>query len=138
MLLRSSRCSGRGCPADAAPNSKPNTRWDGLAPRPGISDAQNPVLKPLKTDAKLVDSISQEVGLGPAQFVPHLAQPLQPDKALVLCFSGQFGKPLQEKGMIRLPPGKGRLAFVALDLSLFANLRKCKLRLWQLAATHGL
>src|ERR1035441_10166645 len=29
-------------------------------------------------------------------------------------------------GMIRLPPGTGRLSFWALDLSLFAKLRNCK------------
>lgn len=37
-----------------------------------------------KTDPQFVDSVAQEVGFGPPQFVAPIAQPLQPEVALVL------------------------------------------------------
>ena len=52
-----------------------------------MEEVKNPVLNSLEADAKLVDSIPQKIGLGP-QLVPYRAQPLQSEKALVLCFCG--------------------------------------------------
>ena len=48
-----------------------------------MEELQDPVLESLKTDPELVDSISQEIGFGTAQFVPCLAESLQSKEALV-------------------------------------------------------
>ena len=61
-----------------------------------MEELQNPVVDSLEADAKLVNAVAQEVGLGPSQFVAHRTEALQSDVALVLHFHGQFGEPVQE------------------------------------------
>jgi len=50
----------------------------------------------LKADAQFVNSIAQEVGFGPPQFVAHFPQPLHSEITLVLHFGVQFAEPFQE------------------------------------------
>ena len=44
-FARSSRCTGRGCPDDAAPNSTPDRRSAGPAPTPDTSGARPPAAR---------------------------------------------------------------------------------------------
>jgi hypothetical protein len=59
-----------------------------------VEKVQNPVVDSLKADAEFVNAIAQEIRFRPPQFVPHLAQPLQAQKTLVLDLLGQAAEPL--------------------------------------------
>ena len=80
-----------------------------------------------KTDPEFVDSIAQEVRFGPPQFVAHLAQPLQPEVALILNLRGQFTEPLQERARSAYVPIEDDSCLGHFDPSLFAILRNCNL-----------
>jgi len=67
----------------------PNHRCD--RPWKKYSD---PVVNSSKAAPQFVDSVAQDIRFGPTQFVAHLAQPLQPEAALVLCLRRQFVEPL--------------------------------------------
>ena len=62
-----------------------------------VEEVQDPVVNSAKADAQFLNPVSQEVRLGPTQFVAHLTQPLQPEVALVLYLRWQFVEPLHER-----------------------------------------
>ena len=62
-----------------------------------VEEVQDPVVNSAKAEAQFVNPVSQEVRLGPTQLVAHLAQPLQPQVALVLYLRWQFVEPLHER-----------------------------------------
>jgi hypothetical protein len=57
---------------------------------PAMEEIQESVLHMAQCRAKLVNIVAQQVGFGPAQFMPQLGQPLNPNnafgKALRFCF----------------------------------------------------
>ena len=61
-----------------------------------MEEVQNPAMNSLEADSELVNSVTQEIGFGPPQFVPHFPQPLQSEVALVLYLRGQLAEPFQE------------------------------------------
>lgn len=62
-----------------------------------VKEVQDPVVNSSKADTQFVNSVAQEVRLGPPEFVAHLAQPLQTKVALVLYFGWQTVEPLDER-----------------------------------------
>ena len=53
-----------------------------------VKKVQNPVVKPLKTDAEFVNSIAEKIGLRPPQIMAHFSEPLQSPITFVLHFRG--------------------------------------------------
>jgi hypothetical protein len=61
-----------------------------------MEKVQNSMVNALKADPKFINPIAQKIGLGPPQFVAHLTQSLQSQKALILDFCRQPAEPPQE------------------------------------------
>jgi len=54
-----------------------------------VEEVQDPVMNAARRSAKLMDSIAQEVRLGPPQFMAKFAKPFDPDEDLVFRMGGQ-------------------------------------------------
>jgi len=64
---------------------------------PAVEKIENPEMDAPQTRTEFVDSIPQQIRLGPPQLVPHLAETLHPHEALVLRLYGQPHNPIQER-----------------------------------------
>jgi hypothetical protein len=60
-----------------------------------MEEIEYPIVHPLKTDPKLIDSVPEEVCLRTPQLMTQLLEPLDPHKALVLCFGRDGIEPIE-------------------------------------------
>ena len=58
-----------------------------------VEEIEHAVIDPLEANAKLIDSISKDVRLGPSKLMAKVFEPLEPREALVLCLGRQPIKP---------------------------------------------
>src|SRR5437879_3207787 len=69
-----------------------------------MKEVEHAVIHSAKADAQLVDAVPQVVGLGAAQFVAQLSQPLDFDTAFIERFLRETIEPVQEgNGPILFP-----------------------------------
>ena len=62
-----------------------------------VKEVEDAVVDPLKSDAELINAVSQKIGLGSAQLVSQVFEPLEFCQALDLGFSDERIKPLHNR-----------------------------------------
>lgn len=62
-----------------------------------MKEIEDPVVDTLQARPEFVDTISQEIRFRTAEFVAKLTEPLQSQKAFILCFLRQLLEPVQDR-----------------------------------------